>query len=258
MFITSRDWIIKNISPKTVITVLDILSIFGRTPKSIRNAHFENNVIEWENTNNSSSYIKTVEYKYIIRQSKLNKYKFGNPTNFLNKKFGIYDLTADYNSCEAIALYNALTFGSKFRNLKSNFSFPEILRDMEKSGIALNGYFGTSPKKIARFLKKYSKKVKIYFESDFDNNIELWNKLVFDYDCYILTAYNNRENIYDMVHTMCIIPFLEQNEDNNKIKFSLLNCHGGEKIYEDLSSPCINYRDGNQMSKMISLIAIKF
>ena len=107
--------------------------------------NYANNSEKWQNRKTSDYYSNG----YIIDQGKLNDYKLG-----------LY--TADSNSCELIATYNALVY---LEGEDNTFSYPDIIKEFETNpnlGIVLLGWLGTSPMKVYDFLARLHK-----YEVDF-------------------------------------------------------------------------------------------
>lgn len=102
--------------------------------------------------------------------------------------------TMQFSGCEVFATFNAMFT----LNGKHEIDLPLLINEYEQDGMVLSGKFGTSPKAISDLLnKKGYKTVMISEEKDFD---ALGKK----YKSFILTMYNNAEDIRDEVHTIHI------------------------------------------------------
>lgn len=102
-----------------------------------------------------------------------------------------------YSGCEVIASINAMTV------LKGPLTADEvadIIKDFEKDGMVWNGKFGTSP--IA--IKDYFDKNGYTTESTLSTDPTELEKVASQSDVIIITVYNDKEDITDAVHTMCV------------------------------------------------------
>ncbi|MBR1862298.1 MAG: hypothetical protein IJ796_10665 [Lachnospiraceae bacterium] len=118
--------------------------------------------------------------------------------------------TMQYSGCGVFAVYNALVYLNKKTGykktdeLKKILSFPPaqrlsyLIKAFEKNGIVFSGNLGTSPKSIRDFFAKLGlSTVMTSRVSDFDRMGE-------ESDTLILMMYNDRENIFNNVHTINI------------------------------------------------------
>ena len=202
--------------------ILLCFRIFSSVPVSnrIRNKNLKNNISAW-----NSYILQYPDDLYIEHQRSLRGMMFG------------LRYTADYNSCEVIALYNALIA----LNNEIDISFPELLLSFERKGITMGGAFGASPYALKRYLGNsgyivdcYNYKQRYIIASD-------------EYDAFIMMSYNNSGSIKDMIHTMCITK-----EDNS---FKLHNDYEGSRQYKTLIDAVEGYNKGK--SRMIIILAIK-
>lgn len=137
---------------------------------------------------------------YIEKQSELADMKYG----VSNKLFDIlffkgHAMSAADNSCEVIAMYNAmLALNDPFQES----DFPELLKYYSKKGIAFNGVFGTSPRAITSFPKEYGYKTKTLEGALITENAVA--KMAKEYQTFILVAYNIKDDISQMIHTVSI------------------------------------------------------
>ena len=157
--------------------------------------------------------------------------------NYEDMKYGIK--TIAYSGCEIIATYNAIYFLTKDENI----SFPKMIEAFEKDGILLYGAFGTSPHSIEKYLKSKGYNTRSSCNKDEYDNIGE------SYDVFIITFYNNKYNIMDMIHTTAITKengnFHIHNNGNNSQKIG----------YNSISELLEKINDG--MAKDIFLIGIK-
>lgn len=124
---------------------------------------------------------------YIEKQQMLTMLKYGR-------------VTVAYAGCEVIALYNALYKLGEYRLL----NFGALLYEMERDGIVLQGYWGTSPYALVRYCKRHN------LSYDFGWKQNQFDKIQAQYASMILTFYNNREDIRQQIHTVCITKDKEQ------------------------------------------------
>ena len=147
--------------------------------------------------------------------------------------------TIAYSGCEIIATYNAIYFLTKDEDI----SFPKMIEAFEKDGICLDGRIGTSPYSIEN-----------YFKSNGYNTISSYNKEEYDnigenYDVFIITFYNDKYNIWEMIHTTAIT------KENGYFHIHN-NEYNGQKIdYNSISDLLEKINDG--LAKVIFLIGIK-
>lgn len=123
---------------------------------------------------------------------KRNKGYIEDQYNYWDLKYGYR--TIDYSGCEIIATYNALydLTGEEDRN------FPEMIDYFEKDGILLYGYLGTAPQAVEEYLNKLG------FETMRSTDREEYLQIQNECDAFILTKYNNAEDITDAIHTISI------------------------------------------------------
>ncbi len=154
----------KHISPKIVVGFLEFLR------KIERLRPFAGSIP----TNVSES----IQQSYIENQSSLSHIPYG-------KK------NVAYSGCEVIAVYNALQYLGDTR-----FDFDSLLRIFEKDGILLRGGFGTAPTALRDFMTKAGYQAKLTYD---------WAAIEKEQpQCLLLTFYNNKNNIFDQIHTVCL------------------------------------------------------
>ena len=140
-----------------------------------------------------------------------------NQNDLINMPFGRGSLVA--NGCGPVALYNA------FHAVNDNISFFDIVRELEKSGAALFGKFGTSPASIRLILKKkgYNTEVCRYKNPNKINDFS--NK----FDAFISIIYNDSRDIRKGLHFICTY----KNDDGS---FTTHNPNqNGNTLYDVLS-----------------------
>ncbi len=228
-----------------ILTFYKLFSLLP-LPRKYRSSNYIENQSAWKEYKTTHPNLK-----YIEDQPKLKSFRYG-------KKY-----SADYNSCEVIAVYNALI------SAQNLISYPRLLRYFEANGITCFGAFGTSPFALEKMLNKLNFKTEtiklnsIFHKSKLEKGIKkiLKNKQDLsqanedsyiksfqeNHDAFILMSYNSK-SIFDMIHTMCITK-----EGNN---FQIHNDYNGSKIYPSLCETIVNYN--NKKSRPIIIIGIDF
>lgn len=97
-----------------------------------------------------------------------------------------------FSGCEIIAAYNALV---RLGGI-SGFSLPKLISEFEKDGMIFGGRFGTSPKALLDFFSKNG------YKCDFVRNESEIRRIEPLYDTFILTIYNDKDNIKRQIHTI--------------------------------------------------------
>ena len=178
---------------------------------------------------------------YIEYQTKMKNIQYGRATRLSEKIFlSGKSLNAAINSCEIIAVYNALIHINKSKDE----NFPELIRYFSQKGIVAGGLFGTSPKAIEDYFRENDYKIKSLkggsITMDRLKNIQKDNRT------FIFTAYNKKHNPFSMIHTMCVT--------KEKNKYVLHNGTGRE-TYSDLAEVVVNYNKG--LGETIYLLCIE-
>ena len=176
-----------------IVHGMNFLSLFTKAKKEMVDFHLAENRRAWGNY--------APGLKYIEIQNKLTDIKYGQETPWLTKKIsGGTPINAAFNSCEVIALFNALiALGIE----KNTDSFPELLSLFERKGAVLRGYFGTAPKAIKKYLKSHNiliKKIAPLSENFGKTKVQI-------------LIYQNGAKITSGVHTICIV------SENGKPRF---------------------------------------
>lgn len=109
---------------------------------------------------------------------------------------------ASYNCCEVIAVYNAMLSLKDKLSDDDGDSFPKLLGEFEKNGLAMGGKFGSTPNVMLKILKKrgFCPEV-LYSKAISPTSVELLSKR---YHVFIATVYNDKRDISKMIHTVCI------------------------------------------------------
>lgn len=158
-------------------------------------------------------------------------------------------LSANYNSCEIIALYNAL-YAVNGGVADPKYDFPELIAQIEGRGACLKGYFGTSPIVLEEYIKDEGYDYKTLQGDDARDEKKLY-ELQTEYDTYIVTAYNDKIDITEAIHTMCITEIIVDGEK----KYILRNASDDTKAQDSIYDCMEVYNEGK--SKTICIIGIR-
>lgn len=221
---TWTDWYMEyipvHISDFGVLACISLLSVCGLSEEFVTE-HKQNNEIAWEN------YRASHDSLYIEKQSELKDFQYGR------------EFTVNYNGCEVIAVYNALQYlrlnAKEEKMNEPEWDFPSLLSEFEKKGITKKGAYGTSPMAVKSFFKKCNRKTDTIKGRNATN--EKISHLEKEYSVFIMTVFNNKNNLKDMVHTMCITK-----EEN---VFTIHNDYEGTRSYPSLAEAIQGYKNGN-------------
>ena len=200
----------ENFMDQATMGVFSLLS--GSLGKKTAREQYEQNMLAWV-----EKQPKPLEKKkgtgeevpaYVERQPDLTWLKYGK-ANALERKlfFGGRELTAAENSCEVIATYNALLALERERERnggkkRKHRSLPDLLYLFSTRGICAKGVFGTSPKALERFFQKGNYRTASCKGKQITE--EKLSEYQTEYEAFIMTAFNQGQNPFSMVHTMCI------------------------------------------------------
>ena len=158
-------------------TILNFFEILRKTASHEFKGNLEKNIKNFKN------HLEEIEKNdgYIENQHLYTDMSYGNKT-------------IDFCGCEIIATYNAIY------DLTGNhdMSFPNMIDSYEKDGIVLSGFFGTAPRAIEDYLKKQG------FKTISSSNKSEYDIIGEKSDALILTMFNDKNNIMNMVHTINI------------------------------------------------------
>lgn len=192
-----------------IIGGMNFLSLFLKVKKETIDSNLANNKKAWD------KYVSGL--KYIENQPQLTDIKYGQETSFFTKKIsGGLPLSASFNSCEIIAVQNALIALGVYKNPQI---FPYLIASFEKKGAVLKGYFGTAPRCIIKFLKNNKIEIK-KLKPDVPN---------FGKTPVQILMYQNDSKITSGIHTICILSdngqphFLNGKPEKNSIPILLLS-----------------------------------
>lgn len=118
-----------------------------------------------------------------------------NQNEWENVRFG--RSTMQYSGCEIMAVYNALL---DLGNEMTAQSLTELISEFERKGAAMRGKWGCSPQSIRKYFVRRGYQVTMTTSSHPD----IINALGENSHSVIITAYNDRNDIRDMIHTITI------------------------------------------------------
>lgn len=227
---------VNSLSDKQILTLFELLE---SAPLSIvTELQYEVNKQAWEQYKEDYTYSM-----YIEQQSKLTGLQYGTANKFEEWLFfGDEEMTAAKNTCEVIAVYNALSY---LEDGNPQVDFPELLRDFSDDGIVLNGVWGTSPTSLQEYMDDLGYDTRMFYDDDI--NESTLNTTEKRYDTYILTAYNEAGDITHGVHTVSITC-----EEDGKY---YIHNNGDATPYASLYDAVTGFNSGK--GDAISVIAIK-
>lgn len=174
----------QHIPNRVVLNFLDVLRTFSHIFMSRKK-------IESNFRHNQAKLAKSNEYvaegEYIENQAQWRNVAFG-----AGKKSDMA-----YSGCEIIAVYNALL---ALKATMSKNTMPQLISYFEKKGSVLLGSFGTSPKALYRYFSDNHYAVEMCDKSD----PGIINALGGKYTVFLVSFYNDKYNIKNMIHTVCI------------------------------------------------------
>lgn len=226
-----------HVDDKTLLIIMTMLSSHS-LPQEVSEQHLNSNIEAWKD------YLSAHPNDfYIEHQGDMGGVKDDAGNVKAEIKYGNH--TADYNACEVIAVYNALL---AMHGGDSPQSFPALLYTFEQGGICAGGEFGTTPVALYVYFEKRGYDVKML--SGGKINAAKLGTMQEKYDTYILTTYNNADNVGDMVHTVSITAETIDGET----KYQIHNA-SDTKTYDSLAEAVEGYNDGN--GEPISVIGVR-
>lgn len=181
LFTSPKAYIPKYISNKTVLKVYNLLSRISKVSPKIRkkNREINSRVLAEGNIFKAGHFIEN--------QNDWGDIQFGSGRHHNMR----------YSGCEIIAVYNALLDLGKELSLED---MAELIGAFEQKGAALKGEFGVTPYAIKDYLKNSGYHVSATSSTDEKSICELGKKS----HTVIATVYNNKDNIMEEIHTVCI------------------------------------------------------
>ena len=111
-------------------------------------------------------------------------------------------VTMKYAGCEVIAAYNARMLLSK-NDGKYDFNLIDVVKAFECDGIVFSAKFGVAPAAVRDYMKRCG------YEAAMTTNKRKFAALSDASRVLILTAYNDRMDIRNQIHTICISKTVE-------------------------------------------------
>jgi ATP-binding cassette subfamily B protein len=210
-----------HVNDKLLLTLLSLLSLIG-VPRGKRQQNQQQNNAAWERY--QAAHKQDV---YVEHQNDMKEMQYGTHS-------------ADYNACEVIAVYNALI---ALHGGTSPASFPTLLSVFEKKGITAGGAFGTSPRALCRYLKTEGFRTQMFCGKKI--NEKAIENLQKNNDTFLMTAYNNADNLGEMIHTVSI---------TEKNGCYIVHNASDNAAYPTLAAAVLGYRGGR--GRAICLIGI--
>ncbi len=203
--------LIPGLPNRLVVGALRFFSLFTFISKKKRKLHLEEN--------------KNLQETGLIEdQNALKSLPFGNT-----------DMA--YAGCEVIAVYNLL------QDLGKSISLNVLIETFEKRGAVFNGFFGTSPYALYRYLKKSG------LDAVCSSARKNFDRIAKESRSFIITYYNDAKNIMNMVHTICVT----KDENGRLIPH---NCVCAGQSFDDIFN--LEKKAGVQdRAKMIFILGIR-
>ncbi len=214
----------KKVSDRFVLWVMHVFALKKGLPSSLIESHLEANRTGWQR------YISThTDDAFIEHQKDMEDLFYG-------KRF-----RASYNACEVIAAYNALL---DLTDHKPDTSFPDLLAGFERGGLVRRGAWGTDMQCICRFFEENG------FAVHKLTGRQITPDTVQDLECtcrtFIMTAYNDRDDITKMIHTVSVTR-------GEKRSFAVHNAED-DKAYGSLLQAVLSFN--HQKGRVLHLIGI--
>ena len=125
------------------------------------------------------------------------------------------------SGCEIIAAYNYCLYKGRTCSLAG------LIRYFELHGASLRGAFGLEPRSLYRFLRRHFPKLRYCYGRKAENAVYAGTP-----EAAVVTVQNDRENLFAMIHTVCI----------TKEEQGYVIHNGGRKNREGAWSPSEGYR----------------
>lgn len=163
--------------------------------------------------------------------------------------------TADYNSCEVIAVYHALLALKKCLNsdqkkkYADSYDFPCLLAYFERNGITCGGAFGTSPYALIRFFHAQGFPITCWRYPEWTRvcHTDAIRTFTETNNTFLFMAYNDASSLRAMIHTMCITKEPEGYLRHND--FSEL------KYYPTLQEAVEDYQNGKSRALFVMAVS---
>lgn len=223
------------VSNRILLTAYRLLALLS-VPRFVRKKHYQQNLVRLEETDWG---FWSVPETYIENQSEWGNIRFG-----VGRRQSM-----SYAGCEIIATYNAR---KALGGSVSKRYMAELIGAYEARGAALWGAFGVTPTAIAAYFKKNGFEVQTADGAD-ETAVE---EIAGSHKVMIATAYNDKNDITEQIHTVCITK-------NRESRFVLHNAYRIDERgqyreslpYETLQEAAAHI--SRQESKLIHLIGIR-
>lgn len=213
---------------RVVLKGYSLLAFVGRVPRRVVSRHYVMNQRIWLKRQRECESLALDGLSYLEYQSRL--LGKGGEDAICYGRRRKKPLTADYNSCEVIAVYNVM------RYFRREVSFPELLRDFERKGIALGGAFGTSPAALVSYLEREGFSVKCLCGKQL---MDFLPSVAEEAQAFLVCLYNDRQSLQRGLHTLCVTRQGDQ--------FLLHNDYRtyGKQGFDSLEAATCSYRNGD-------------
>lgn len=228
-----------DVSDNSLLYIMQLGTLVGIDNSTVE-SHLENNKKVWEGGLEDDV---TDNEGYIEKQGLMEKLKYGKHNSLYEKLTGYnkwsscqtegQDPTCDFNSCEVIAAYDILNY---YEGNNKKYTFPELLSEFESSSTVASGYAGTAPAEVCNFLKGEGYKAKMY-EGDNLSSSD-YTSISGKYDSFIVTVYNDKNDLNSAVHTMAITTNIDSNGDTI---YTIHNESGSSRYGYSLEEVIFNY-----------------
>jgi len=163
-------WIPEHISPKLIVGLYFLFDLLCTVRLKQRESNYNHNIelLRGEESPLGQGYIE-------------------NQNDWANVFFG--KTTMAFAGCEVLAVYNALLALGKDGG---SDLIARLISDFERKGAAFQGWIGTSPLAIKKYLNKLGIQTRLVWDED---------KLS-DSSVAIATIYNDRKDLYSQIHTI--------------------------------------------------------
>ncbi len=179
-----RAWIPQWVPNRLVSSVMGLLGVLHPTSKKCIENNREHNtclLVQQEHSTQTVSFYEAG--KYIENQRFWDKVRFGSR------------YTISYGGCEIIAVYNALlSLGEKL----SGRDMVDLITQFERRGAVWAGKLGGAPGAAYSYFRKRGYEVRILYRRK-ESKV---NQMGEEYDTIIVTAYNNKDDIFSRIHTV--------------------------------------------------------
>lgn len=154
--------------------------------------------------------------------------------------------TMQASGCGIFAIYNALSWLKTSRSAVPDL--PQLIHDFEQNGMVLNGFGGTAPRALQKYLTRLG------VANQYTSRAGKFNKLAEESSCIILTMFNDRNDIRRQMHTICIT----RQTAVSDVQYIAHNVYGNGSVV----GPCPTFHElmnrmNNGNSKIFFMIGIK-